>query len=458
MSVPLPDSVSPIKCLVIGASFEGLIVAYLLQQAGHQVVVVDKGDADRQVFERGIRSPPNVARLFSQLPKVTSVRQRTGSGLEFIDGRTARTVGTSEFFDNIMRDLGSNFYMGSHSHIMQFLRGLCRDVQMDIRYNQEVVSLSSAESGNPVLHLKSGDTIEGDLVIGADGLNGISRSFIPPLPRREDTPDSDESDQDPLSKMYEIGVRTVLGVTFSILPEDMEKNPRLAPLLKKDTIKVWMESDSMGMSSLVHDPDVYIFVLGKVMTEEYVDTGLDIREELKDIVELYDPTVKELLDLAHSYRKEIQRLPETLTIVDKERKIALIGNSAFVSPYYGVYNDTIAFEAAFTLARLLSRLSKPAYLPILLDGFQKIRTFRNVQTLASELQAIRLMGLPPGPSRTERDAALALPLTQEDDESAEVWAKTLVQFDYDALDAADEWWLQWGKFLVDRMDTDHGAA
>ncbi|KAL1734009.1 hypothetical protein EV714DRAFT_245862, partial [Schizophyllum commune] len=48
MSVPLPDSVSPIKCLVIGASFEGLIVAYLLQQAGHQVVVVDKGDADRQ--------------------------------------------------------------------------------------------------------------------------------------------------------------------------------------------------------------------------------------------------------------------------------------------------------------------------------------------------------------------------------------------------------------------------
>ena len=49
MSVPLPDSVSPIKCLVIGASFEGLIVAYLLQQAGHQVVVVDKGDTDRQV-------------------------------------------------------------------------------------------------------------------------------------------------------------------------------------------------------------------------------------------------------------------------------------------------------------------------------------------------------------------------------------------------------------------------
>ncbi|TRM65497.1 hypothetical protein BD626DRAFT_535893 [Schizophyllum amplum] len=449
MSV-LPDTVFPIKCLIVGASFEGLIVAYLLQQAGHQVVVLDKGSADRQVFERGIRSPPNIARLFGRLPKVSAVRQRTGSGLEFIDGRTARTVGMSEFFGNIMRDLGANFYMGSHSHVMQYLRGLCREVQLDMRYNHEVVSLSSTADGNPVLHLKSGDTIEGNLVVGADGLNGISRSFIPPHLEREDTPDSDEQEQDPLHKLSQIGVRTVLGATFAIWPHEMKKNPRLAPLLEADSIKVWMESDSIGLSSLVHDPDVYIFVIGKVLTKEYVDTGLDIRDELRDVIDLYDPMVEEMLDLAHSSRKEVQRLPETLTIVDKERKIALIGNSAFVSPYYGVYNDTIAFEAAFTLARLLSRLETPKALPVLLDGFQKIRTFRNVQTLNSELQAIRLMGLPPGPDRTVRDNALALPLDQDGDESAEVWAQTLVQFDYDALDAADEWWLQWGKFMVER--------
>ena len=49
-----------------------------------------------------------------------------------------------------------------------------------------------------------------------------------------------------------------------------------------------------SLTAIQHDPDVYIFVLGKVMTEEYVDTGLDVREELKDIVELYDPTCARL--------------------------------------------------------------------------------------------------------------------------------------------------------------------
>ena len=49
MSVPLPDSVLPIKCLIVGASFEGLIAAYLLHRDGHQVTVIDKGSEDRRV-------------------------------------------------------------------------------------------------------------------------------------------------------------------------------------------------------------------------------------------------------------------------------------------------------------------------------------------------------------------------------------------------------------------------
>ena len=93
-------------------------------------------------------------------------------------------------------------------------------------------------------------------------------------------------------------------------------------------------------------------------------------------------------------------------------------------------------------------MQKRSALPTLLDGFQKIRTFRNFQTLDSEVSGTRLLSLPPGPYREGRDQALGLPLDQEGDEAAEIWAKTLMQFDYDAIDAADEWWLQWGQFLV----------
>ena len=39
-----------------------------------------------------------------------------------------------------------------------------------------------------------------------------------------------------------------------------------------------------------------------------------------------------MLDMAYEYRKEIQRMPESMTIVDKTKKVALLGNAAFLSP------------------------------------------------------------------------------------------------------------------------------
>ncbi len=59
------------------------------------------------------------------------------------------------------------------------------------------------------------------------------------------------------------------------------------------------------------------------------------------------------------------------------------------------------------------------------------------------------MSLPPSAERDQRDEALALRLDQEDEASAKVWAATLIQFNYDAIEAVDEWWIQWGKFVID---------
>lgn len=368
-----------------------------------------------------------------------------------------RTIGKTVFFSSVMDDLGSNFYMASHVNIMRYLRGICREAQIDLRYNEEVVKLSSTASGNPVLHLKSGCKIEGDLVIGADGLRGVTRSFVPLHPPQEqnesededdyESSDDEEQEEDPLVRLNKLGVRALLGATFAIRPSDMRENPRVAPILEGDEIKVWMESNMAGLSSL-YDADAYVLTLGKVLTEDYVDTGADILDEIKDTLDDYHPAVRELVHMSYAYRKELQRMPESLTLIDKTQKVVLLGNAAFCAPWAGAYSDCIAFESAFTLARLLSRLQTRKALPVLMDGFQKIRTFRNMQTLDSEISGIRLLALPLGPYRDGRDQALGRSLDQEGDETAEIWGKTLIQFDYDALDAADEWWLEWGKFLV----------
>lgn len=118
----------------------------------------------------------------------------------------------------------------------------------------------------------------------------------------------------------------------------------------------------------------------------------------------------------------------------------------YTSKFYLTFNQ---IEGAFTLARLFSRLSSKAMLRIMLDGFQKIRDPRNLAVLSSELSAAALMTLSPGPARTNRDAELAVSLTREDGAASHVWAATLVQFDYDAVEAADSWWHNWGRFVVE---------
>lgn len=76
-------------------------------------------------------------------------------------------------------------------------------------------------------------------------------------------------------------------------------------------------------------------------------------------------------------------------------------------------------------------------------------------TEASELGAFVFITLPPGPARSVRDEKLALSLVNPDDMSDEIlaaaWDMYLDQFNYDANEAVDEWWLM-AKFNMPQTD------
>ena len=38
-----------------------------------------------------------------------------------------------------------------------------------------------------------------------------------------------------------------------------------------------------------HEKDAYIFTLGKVYQDDYVETGMDVREELREALGIYHP-------------------------------------------------------------------------------------------------------------------------------------------------------------------------
>ncbi|KAK0195938.1 hypothetical protein F5146DRAFT_924579 [Armillaria mellea] len=441
--LPPKNEVHPVQCIIVGASMEGLLCAYRLRQVGHNVVVVEKNSEDVPVLQRGVRAPPNAARLLVRLPGVKFLLQNKGTYC-FRVCSTSRSIGLTEFFDQVMSDLGSDFHTIPHDVLCSHLRDLCREAGIDIRYEVDIISFSTSKLGRPILTSKTGETIEGDLVVGADGDSGISRTFLSETFSDVDSSNSSDSDEDFESSLRHTGIRQVTG--YVMLP--CKGSVSSHTVVVQRSIKLWMISDGMVLGAM-HGPDLYIVVIMSPSKSEF--DGVQSQGENADVMDTFADVLGQvfrLLRLASHCHHERQVVPKVAPhLVDTTRNVVLIGDAGIPGPV--CFSCTFCIESAFTLPHLFSKLSSVEQIPLLLDGYQKIRTPRNLGSLSSELEAAALMSLLPSAERDQRDEALALPLDQEDEASAKVWAATLIQFNYDAIEAVDEWWIQWGKFVID---------
>ncbi|KAE9404677.1 hypothetical protein BT96DRAFT_413236 [Gymnopus androsaceus JB14] len=85
---------------------------------------------------------------------------------------------------------------------------------------------------------------------------------------------------------------------------------------------------------------------------------------------------------------------------------------------------------------------------LLLNGYQQIQHKRTRALEVNGMDTIVLLGLLPGPEREGRNNGFRLTLNLEgaDDATLEqVWAGYIMQFNYDARDAVDEWWMNWSR-------------
>jgi salicylate hydroxylase len=84
-----------------------------------------------------------------------------------------------------------------------------------------------------------------------------------------------------------------------------------------------------------------------------------------------------------------------------------------------------------------------------MEAFQDIREARCTHVRLSELHNAALVTLPPGEDRTMRDAAMKLSLDADadwdDTRLRAQWEEIGEVFGYNALEAAEDWWIKWGS-------------
>jgi salicylate hydroxylase len=109
----------------------------------------------------------------------------------------------------------------------------------------------------------------------------------------------------------------------------------------------------------------------------------------------------------------------------------------------------VSVETATVLSTLLSYVRGFDHIPMLVRAYETICRERTQFLHRVDVGHVELIMYPPGPERTARDQEMRKLLNRghgkwDDDAYMGLWGEICRVWAYNAFDAADDWWVQWG--------------
>ncbi|OCH96366.1 FAD/NAD(P)-binding domain-containing protein [Obba rivulosa] len=421
--------------IVIGGGIAGLAVAYVLADGGHRVRVVEKRGLGEPAG--GLRVPPNLSKILRKWVgpdelKRTAVRC---VGSPFLDPSDER-VGYIHWKPAVMEETGGEFLMMHHEDVHRMLYDLAVGAGADVLLHTSVVAIHPGTDAlpNPSVSLSNGQVLTADFLIGADGPNSRVREVV--LGEDDDT---------------EPGGTTVY--VASVPGDELRKDPVLRELVRTDEWPIWMGADRSMCGHYIRATNEFNITLFMHENDPDAQVGEEGWEDVISATNLdqsqHGPSAQKLLKLASRLvRTRFLRRPEGVPDwIDQTGRIVLIGEAAH--PWFpgGTHGASMAVEDAVVFGRLFSNLRSWSQVPSFLSAFQELRQARCDAVLQSDIANAKLVALPPGPYADARNADMHRQLDDWDEGALKENFEAIAEiFGYDAGDAADEWWVDWGRF------------
>jgi salicylate hydroxylase len=172
------------KILIAGGGIGGLTAALTCAHFGHEVIVFEQADALGEVGA-GIQVPPNAMKVFRALGMADRIARDAvqPTAIETKMGRSGRSVFSVPLVGDAGVDLAASLWGAPYLHIhradyIAALRDALRDKpRVTLKLGAAVAAVDqSAQS--VTITLSDGTQQTGDLLIGADGLHSVVRTWI----------------------------------------------------------------------------------------------------------------------------------------------------------------------------------------------------------------------------------------------------------------------------------------
>lgn len=422
---------------IVGGGTAGIAAAYTLRQAGHRVRLIENHGLD--VFTTGAHLSPNTTKILRRWfgdEEVESWSQY-GVGSPFLDVTDSHEIGYMYWSPAVMKEVGADYRCMNYSDLRKKLyqQAISAGVRIDLNTSAVSVRPGTIADPRPTVTLSTGEVIISDMVIGADGAGGIVRKLVV---------------KDDVVKFYASFCAGLVPAAY------MESHPRLSQYLAADEFVVWMGKDIVMCGFPMRNRTEYAIRCHLLPGNINLPAPEEVWDDLVSASSLrlvgIDPVIVGLIRASGTLLRYSLKTHDTNheDWVDESGRIMLIGDAAHVV-MIGAHSHSLALEDAVVLGRLLERLSSMEQLPMFLQAFQQLRQPRRQFCAENELGSVAMTTLPPGPETDRRNTHFP---TREDSmafqEEEGLLRRQLEEyweiFGYDATDAADEWWVQWGRF------------
>lgn len=445
--------------LIVGGGIAGLAAAYALAASGHRVRVLEQAWGLKRC-PGGIRLPPNATRILSYWGVEQEIAQKASTmpSASILDMKTGKSIGKSAWQRSLIEELGAEYLTMNHADLVETLHCLALSAGAHVTFGAVVESVEPAPEAppqnststsiagpssctlRPSVRLKTGEILHADVILGADGPRSIVRRVVTGEPDPE-------------------AVSTGLSVyTGSVPMSEIRKHAPLRQLT--DGWLIWVGEKRLVYGHPVrrhqefaiqvywedHNKSAPASRQGALDSWDPTASLSSIRYKEGEI----DPRLRFLLDKAGAVsRQPYVVIPRLESWVDESESVVLIGEAAHPQMPGGADACSLALEDAAILGTLFSRLQSRDLVPTLLYAFQDLHKGRVDALTATEVENFDVALSNP---RRVRDglvrwSALATdelshqaesgPTDAELADITEVWG-------YFAIDAADEWWVEWG--------------